>query len=69
MEKIIRKALINNLERNSLLSDDQYGFRSGRSCSTQLLTVLELWTEIIDNGHSIDCLYLDFCKAFDSVPH
>ena len=36
---------------------------------TQLLITFELWTEILDSGVSLDCIYLDFRKAFDSVPH
>ena len=35
----------------------------------QLLITLELWTEIIDSGLCFDCFYLDFKKAFYSVPH
>jgi len=31
----------------------------------QLLTVLELWTEMLDSGDPIDTVYLDFRKAFD----
>lgn len=27
------------------------------------------WTEELDNKNSIDVIYLDFQKAFDSVPH
>ena len=27
------------------------------------------WTEALDDGIQIDTVYLDFCKAFDSVPH
>ena len=36
---------------------------------TQLLITLEVWTNILDSGVSLDCIYLDFKKAFDSVPH
>ena len=36
---------------------------------TQLLIILEIWTTILDSGLSLDCIYLDFKKAFDSVPH
>ena len=42
---------------------------SGRSCTTQLLTVLEAWTTILDEEASLDAFYLDFQKAFDTVPH
>ena len=47
----------------------QYGFISGHSTSLQLLEVLDKWTEALDNGHYVDCIYMDFQKAFDKVPH
>ena len=31
--------------------------------------MLEKWTKILDNQGSIDCVYLDFMKAFHTVPH
>jgi hypothetical protein len=30
---------------------------------------LDKWTEALDNGHYVDCIYMDFQKAFDKVPH
>ncbi|XP_076454798.1 uncharacterized protein LOC143289637 [Babylonia areolata] len=41
----------------------------GRSCTTQLLETLDIWTEMIDAGRGVDAVYMDFMKAFDSVPH
>ena len=35
----------------------------------QLLKVLDIWTEILDEGGSVDIVYCDFMKAFDKVPH
>ena len=55
--------------RNLLFSDKQYGFIAGRSAELQLLKVLDEWTEALDDGYSIDCVYMDFQKAFDTVPH
>ena len=40
-----------------------------RSTILQLLTVMNEWTEALDDGIQIDTVYLDFQKAFDSVPH
>jgi hypothetical protein len=34
-----------------------------------MVYVLERWTKILDEGGSLDCIYLDFMKAFDKVPH
>ena len=31
--------------------------------------MLDRWTELLDSGTPVDTLYLDFAKAFDSVPH
>jgi len=31
--------------------------------------VLDDWTKLLDAGISIDVLYTDFQKAFDTVPH
>ncbi len=36
---------------------------------TQLIEVMEDFTKMLDKGQSIDVIYLDFRKAFDSVPH
>ena len=41
----------------------------GRSCATQLLHVLDYITKHLDKGHSVEMIYLDFQKAFDSIPH
>lgn len=69
MESIIRDSILSHLTTNSLLSDHQHGFIPKRSCTTQLLEVLEEWTASLENKHSVDAVYLDFSKAFDSVPH
>ena len=69
MESIIRDTLFSYLESNNLLSDYQHGFISHRSCVTNLLSTIDSWTETLDSGSSLDAIYLDFSKDFDSVPH
>ena len=44
MEAFIREAVLEHMMATNLFSDDQHGFVQGRSCMTQLLTVLRDWT-------------------------
>lgn len=69
LEKLIRKDLVEHLEFNNILSQHQHGFRAKRSCLTQLLEYLEELETAIDEQESVDIIYLDCRKAFDTVPH
>ena len=68
-ETFVRDALYNHLIENSLLSDVQYGFCKKRSTVSQLLVTVNEWLSYIDKKVPVDAAYLDFRKAFDSVPH
>ena len=61
--------MFEHLKSNNLLSNEQYGFREGRSCLSNLLTTLEDWTNFLEDGDCVDVAYLDFRKAFDLVSH
>ena len=65
----MKNKIVSYFQTNDFFCNEQHGFRSRRSCETQLLTVMEHWTRCIDDGASIDVVYLDFLKAFDKVPH
>ena len=58
-----------HLVSENLLSKKQFGFISGRSTTTQLLIYLNKCIDKIVEGKIVDSIYLDFAKAFDSVPH
>ena len=68
-ESFIRDALCNHLIENDILSKDQFGFTRGRSCVTQLLVTLNDWIRSLERGNSVDAIYLDLQKAFDTVSH
>ena len=69
MESIIRDEIVQYLEANQLLKDSQHGFRTGRSCLTNILVFLDKITEWVDQGEMVDVVFLDFAKAFDKVPY
>ena len=60
--------MLKHLLQNNLNIPDQHGFRKCCSCLTNLLETFESLTEDVDQGHSVDVIFLDFQKAFDKVP-
>ena len=69
LESIYRDEIMDHMKNNKLFSNSQFGFIGGRSTVLQLLTVLDKWTEILDQGGIVDAIYMGFMKAFDKVPH
>ena len=69
LESIIKDEIIEFLKKYNLLYKFQHAFVGKRSCTTQILEALDLWTKLIDDGETVDVIYLDFAKAFDKVPH
>jgi hypothetical protein len=41
MEKFVKDSLMNHMESNQLFTNDQHGFRKGRSCIAQLIEAME----------------------------
>ena len=63
MESFVRDKIVNHLLERSLLTTKQYG-----PATTQLLTYLDKCVMTIVDGGAVDEIYLDFSKAFDTVP-
>ncbi len=57
------------LESNKVLDDSQFGFRIKHSTAALLMTAIHDWAETLNNRLSTHCVFIDFAKAFDSVPH
>ena len=66
-EKIVRKHILTYVEKS--ISKSQHGFVNKRSCLSNLLETVDAVLDILETGDPVDILYLDFCKAFDTVPH
>ncbi|CAL4087000.1 unnamed protein product, partial [Meganyctiphanes norvegica] len=69
MERLVKNKIMDHLESNNLLSKHQHGFRSRRSCLTQLLEYFQEIHDFLDASDPVDAVYLDCKKAFDTVPH
>jgi hypothetical protein len=66
-ERVLRKALVKHIDKNNLLPNGQHGSRALRSTLTQLLSHWDTILDGLEQGSGVDCIYLDFSKAFDKV--
>ena len=69
MESCVREVVWKFWSDCSLINSSQFGFIPNSSCVDQLLSFLEDITLYTDEGNWADSIYLDFSKAFNSVPH
>ena len=69
IEHIIYHSVVQHLNLNNILIESQHGFRSQRSCVTQLISLIEDLSYTMDQQKQTDVILLDFAKAFDCVPH
>ena len=58
-----------HLDTHNILAEEQHGFRSKRSCESQLITFVQELLNKVAGGGQVDAVVLDFSKAFDKVPH
>ena len=69
LERIFQDSLLQLIRKNKTINCNQHGFQDRCSCITQLLECFNDWTDNVDRGLETDIIYLDFAKAFDTVPH
>ncbi len=69
MEWIISGTITDQLKVNQRIRPSQHGFMNGRPCLTNLISFYDKMTRLVDEGQAVDVVYLDFSKAFDTVPY
>jgi len=69
MERLIQSALTGHVKDNQGIRPSQHGLMKGRSCLTNVISFYDQVTRLVHEGKAVDFLYLDFSKAFDTVPH
>ena len=74
LEHILVSNINKHLALDSILADCQHGFRSQRSCETQLVQfvhdIISNLDGAVNRGHKqTDLIIIDLAKAFDKVPH
>lgn len=67
LEKIVNHRLCGYLERFSLLSDRQFGFRRHKSTEDAVRILTDCVSTALDNGQKCVGVFLDLARAFDTV--
>jgi len=69
MEQFILSALTGHGKDNQGIRPSQHRFVKGRSYLTNLISFYDQVTHLMDDRKAVDVIYLDFCKAFGTIPH
>uniref|UniRef100_A0A8B9FJP9 Reverse transcriptase domain-containing protein n=1 Tax=Amazona collaria TaxID=241587 RepID=A0A8B9FJP9_9PSIT len=69
LERILLEGMLKHVKANKVLGGSQHGFTKGKSYLTNLVTFYDGATELVDRSRVVDVIYLDLCKAFDTVSH
>lgn len=69
IEKLMKSRLLNFLEKNKILSANQYGFQKEKSTEHALMQVTKIIYSNENKKLKTAAIFLDICKAFDTVNH
>ena len=69
MEAIIKERLTDTILSGTVYVTNIVGFGKGDPGSQTSFSAFEDWTKSLDDGFGLHIMFLDYRKAFDSVPH
>jgi len=68
-EQVLKKRIVLHLDRSSLFSDNQFGFRRNLGTIDALLNLTSYSHKAMEQGEYLVAKFIDLTKAFDCVDH
>jgi len=69
LERHVHYLITEHLSSNHPLANTQWGFQSGKSTATALLTTTYDWLKELEAGKEVCSVFFDIRKAFDAIPY
>ena len=68
-EKIVKSRVMDFWQNINIFNPNQFAYIEGRSTLSEILPCYDDWAKSRNNRKPTNIAFLDFSKAFDSVPH
>jgi len=68
IESVMHKQLYNYFEAYNLFSESQFGFRTGKSTTTAVMSIINEALQAFEEKQSVALTLFDLSKAFDCIP-
>ena len=68
-QRLIRDEIVNHMRNKTSYFLNRNMDSFGQIMHNSTVGVFEDSTTVLEQGDDVDVIYLDFCKAFDKVPH
>lgn len=52
-----------------MIRSTQHGYTKGKTCLSNLIALYDEMMRLVDEGKTVDVVYLDFSKGFNTVSH